>query len=130
MTTVAQFEIAQLDLSLAADGEDFTLRRVTGTVSPTNTDVSCRGFIRAYGPEELTTTIIQGDSRIILSPTQIIGGSWPGGPPPSGPSAAMDARVPRRGDKAVVQGRIMNIQDSNPIYLQNVLIRIELSVRG
>jgi len=128
--TVAQFEIAQLDLSLAVDGEDFTLRRVTGTVSPSNTDVSCRGFIRAYGPEELTVAIIQGDSKIIMSPTQIIAGSWPGGTPPNGPNAALDARVPRRGDKAVVQGKIMNIQDANPIYLDNVLIRIELAVRG
>jgi len=123
-------EITELDRSLAVDGEDFTVRRVVGTNSPVNTDVSCRGFVRGYQPQELTTTIIQGDAKIILSPTQIIAGSWPGGAPPTGANAALDQRVPRRGDKAVVQGKVLNIEAAAPIYLDNVLVRIELQVRG
>jgi hypothetical protein len=121
----ALMEIQELDRSLAADGEDFTLRRVTGTTSQTNTDVTCRGLVRAYTPEELTPTVIQGDSRIILSPTQIEAASWPGVS-----AGALDARVPRRGDKALVQGRVRNIEAAAPIYLDGILVRIELQVRG
>jgi hypothetical protein len=130
MSRVSLMEIAQLDSALADAGEDFVLRRVIGTTNQTNVDVTCRGFIRSYGPEELTTNIIQGDSRIILSPTQINAASWPGAAPPVEFGAAQDPRVPRRGDKAVVQGRVMNIQNTSPIYVDNVLVRIELQIRG
>lgn len=123
-------EIAELDRSLAVDGEDFVLRRVVGTNSPVNTDVTCRGVVRGYQPQELTTNIIQGDAKIILSPTQIIATSWPGGAPATGANAALDHRVPRRGDKAVVQGKVLNIEAAAPIYLDNVLVRIELQIRG
>jgi hypothetical protein len=118
-------EIKELDRSLAADGEDFVLRRVTGTSNPSNTDVTCRGFIRLFTPDELTPNIIQGDTRIILSPTQIEAANWPGVS-----AGALDARVPRRGDKAVVQGRVRNIEAAAPIYLDGVLVRLELQVRG
>jgi hypothetical protein len=130
MSRVSLMEIAQLDSALADAGEDFVLRRVNGVTNQTNVDVTCRGFIRAFGTDELTTNIIQGDTKIIFSPTQIIAAAWPGGPPPTGAAAAQDPRVPRRGDKAIVQGRVMNIQDSSPIYIDNVLVRIELQVRG
>jgi hypothetical protein len=130
MSFASSMEIVELDRSLAVDGEDFVLRRVVGTNSPINTDVFCRGFVRGYQPEELTVAIIQGDAKIILSPTQIVGGSWPGGAPPTGAAAALDRRVPRRGDKAVVQGRVLNIEAAAPIYIDNVLVRLELQVRG
>lgn len=125
--TIAQFEIEQLDLSLEVDGEDFVLRRVVSTSSPPNIDVTCRGFIRGYMAEELTTTIIQGDSKIIMSPTQITDSDWPY---PSSPTGDLDTRVPRRGDKAIIQGKPRNIETASPIYLANALVRIELQVRG
>jgi hypothetical protein len=128
--SVAQFEVSQLDRSLAVDGEDFVLRRVVGNTNQANVDVVCRGFIRGYMPEELTTTIIQGDSKIIMSPTQIIAAQWPGGLPVISSNAALDPRVPRRNDKTIVQGKPRNIEAASPIYLANELVRIELQVRG
>jgi hypothetical protein len=125
--TTAQFEIKELDLSLANDGEDFVLRRIVSTSSPPNIDVTCRGCIRGYMPDELTASVIQGDSKIILSPTQIIAADWPN---PSSPVGDLDSRIPRKGDKAIVQGKPRNIEAASPIYLANALVRIELQVRG
>jgi uncharacterized membrane protein len=123
----ALFEIKELDLSLVNDGEDFVLRRIISTSSPPNLDVTCRGCIRGYMPDELTVSVIQGDSKIIMSPTQITAASWPN---PSSPVGDLDSRVPRKGDKAIVQGKTRNIEAAAPIYLANVLVRIELQVRG
>ncbi len=123
-TSFAQFELSQLDEALAEDGEDFVLRRIVSD-SPAYVDVTCRGFIRGYTPAELTPTIIQGDGKIIMSPTQIIAADWP-----SASASDLDTRVPRKNDKAIVQGKPRNIEAASPIYLANVLIRIELQVRG
>lgn len=128
--SVAQFEVSQLDRSLAVDGEDFVLRRVIGTTNLANIDVVCRGCIRGYLPHELTTSIIQGDTKIIMSPTQIIAAQWPGGLPVISSNAALDHRVPRKNDKVVVQGKPRNIEAASPIYLANELVRIELQTRG
>jgi hypothetical protein len=47
--TSAAFEIAELDKSLAADGEWITLRRVIGALAASQQfiDVKCRAFVRA-----------------------------------------------------------------------------------
>jgi hypothetical protein len=128
MPTVAQIEIVELDRSLAVDGEDFVLRRVIGAGHQANVDVLCRGFVRGYAPEELTETIIQGDAKVILSPSQIIRAQWPGGESVAG--AGLDRRVPRRGDKAIIQGKARNIEAAMPIYIADELVRIELQTRG
>lgn len=121
----AAAEILELDRSLADVGEDLVIRRVTGTTSQTNTDLAVRGSVRGYQPQELTTNIIQGDTKVILSPTQINAAGWPG---VSG--GVLDHRVPRRGDKAIVQGKTLNIEAAAPIYVDNTLVRLELQVRG
>ena len=128
--TIAQREVAELDKSLAVDGEDFILRRVIGATHQTNIDVLCRGFVRRYRAQELTTVIIQGDSNIIMSPTQIIAAQWPGGTPVTASDAALDHRVPRKNDKVVLQGKVRNIETAEPIYIANELVRLELQVRG
>lgn len=130
MVTVAQFEVIELDKSLLVDGEDVTLRRVVGTTNQVNIDVVCRAFVRRYQAQELAGTIIQGDSQLILSPSQIIAAQWPGGLSPTASDAALDHRVPRKDDKVVVQGKTRNVEMAAPIYVANELVRIELQVRG
>ncbi len=132
MSDAADREIADLNMSLAADGEWITIRRLFGTqLVPVN--VTCRAFVRPIGNEELQAGIVQESSNIILSPSEIIAAGWPG---PWTPSAAepvnpgTDRRVPRKGDKAVVKSRVRNIEVAKPIYVDDELVRIELRVLG
>lgn len=132
MSDAADREIADLNMSLAADGEWITIRRLFGTqLVPVS--VTCRAFVRTISAEELVAGISQESSNIILSPSEIIAQGWPG---PWTPSAAeqvnpgTDRRVPRKGDKAIIKNRTRNVEVSKPIYVDDELVRIELRVLG
>jgi hypothetical protein len=105
--------IASIDRLLAATGEDIVVRRITDGV---NTDVGVRASVRAYSPEELVGGIIQGDSQVICSPTEMTAASWP--------------LPPRANDKTVIQGKVRNVTAATPIYMNGTLVRIEMTVRG
>ena len=127
MSKWSEMEVRELDVALAADGQDITLRRFIGTTNRTNIDVQCRAFVRLYTPQQLTPNTIQGDTKVILSPTEIIAAQWPGaGQTPT----AADARVPRKGDQVIVAGTPRNVEAGYPIYLDDQLVRLELQVRG
>jgi hypothetical protein len=122
--------IADLDGSLGRRGENIILRRRDATDSPAvNIDVTVRARVMAFAPNELVGTISQTDSRVILSPTQIIAAGWP-----TGGSASVgyepDTRLPKTGDKAIIQGRPRTISFVKPIYDGGTLVRIELTVAG
>ncbi|MDQ0305332.1 hypothetical protein [Ancylobacter polymorphus] len=118
--------LSALDRALAAHGQNATLRRYTGTgPSRTASDVTVRVRLDDYRPEELVGGIIQGDSRVILSPSQIIAASW-GGTPADG----TDGRVPVKNDQIIVAGRARIVQAPVPFYIDGQLVRIELQVRG
>lgn len=119
--------IAHLDAALARRGEDVELRRMTGTSQQVAFSATCRAHVRGYKPEELVGAITQGDSMVILSPTDIERAQWPGGQEPDGPG---DRRVPRKGDKVMVQGRLRNVEAAAPKYMAGTLVRIEMQVRG
>lgn len=133
MSDAADREIADLNMSLAEDGEWIEIRRLYGTqLIPVS--VTCRAFVRTItADEELVAGITQGSSNVILSPSEIIAAGWPG---PWTPSVAepvnpgTDRRVPRKGDKAVIKGRVRNIEVPKPIYVDDELVRIELRVLG
>lgn len=126
MSATSEMEVRELNSALAADGQDITLRRFSGTTTRTNIDVQVRAFVRHYEAKELTPATVQGDTKIIMSPTEIIAAGWPGAEPPG----AADARVPRRGDQVLVVGTPRQVQNAYPIYIDNDLVRIELQVRG
>ncbi|MBM3549719.1 MAG: hypothetical protein FJX54_22495 [Alphaproteobacteria bacterium] len=119
--------ISALDRGLAARGEDVVLRRISGSgATATSVDVACRAVVREYRPEELVGGIAQGDSQVILSPSEIRSSGWPdpGGSPPGTVS------LPKKGDKLIVQGRMRTIEAVAPILVAGEFVRIDLQVRG
>lgn len=111
-----------LDARLALRGENVTLSRRVGAANAT---CECRAFVRLYLPEELAGSVIQGDSHVILSGTELgASDTWPGTVGPG------DQLIPRTGDTIVVAGRTRNVEAAAPIYIAGVLVRIDMQVRG
>lgn len=131
MFSEAEREIAELDRSLAVDGEDILLRRIVGTTNQLFSDVRCRAFVRGYAAVDLIASITQRQRRVILSPTQINQAQWPGGQPPNAPG---DPRIAskNRGDKCIILSDRSQcaVEEGGGIYLGPTLIRIEMRVLG
>ena len=137
MSDLSDQAVADLDAALASDGETVELQRLVGTqLIPIR--VACRAFVRSYDARELVGGITQDQSRVIISPSEIIRAGWPG-PDVEVRNAAgvvttalsqQDRRVPRRGDKVVIAGKPRNIEVAMPIYVDGALVRIDLRVLG
>lgn len=119
-------EIAQLDRALAKNGSTIVLRRYAAGNSA-RFDVTVKASVRPVKAEEIVGSITQTSMTVILSPTEMTRAQWPGYQTGvTGP----ESRMPRTGDKAVIDGRERNIQFVKPIYVADVLVRIELNVAG
>lgn len=132
--TTATKERLRLDKFLQSYGSGIgTLTRTVGTgVNQSSYSVDVRCHVRDYNPDELTGDIIQGDSHVIISSTEIIGAQWPGSQP-TPPTPNNDVRVARRGDKFSfpIGTKAKNIEEGNGgIYFDDELIRIEFRMRG
>lgn len=124
----ASEHIAALDDALEEDGQEIRLQRLTGTqLIPF--EVKLPAVVRGYAPEQLVGGITQQDSFVILSPTDIDRKGWPG-PNSSATPTNQDRRVPRKGDKAVINGKVRNVEAAVGIYVADVLVRIEMRVLG
>ena len=126
--TEAEQAIADLDAALAADGEWIELWRETGT-QKIPFKVRCRAFVRGYAAQELVGGIAQTDSKIVMSPTEIIRAGWPG-PNSSATPTDQDRRVPRKGDAVVIAGRKHTVETAGGIYVAAELVKIEMRVLG
>lgn len=104
-----------LDRALKADGEDVILRRITGK-QRIPFDVAVRARVRNFSPDELVGGIVQGDSQVILSPSEIEARQWPG--------------PPRQNDLLIAAGRTRTVVAVTPFRLAGRLVRLELTVRG
>lgn len=122
--------IASLDRMIEQNGEEVCLQRITGTVNQATFSATVRAFVRGYQPQELVGSIVQGDSKVILSPTGIAAAQWPGPQIVRIPPVTTDVRVPTTNDKCVIAGRTRNIQAATPFYLGGQLVRTELNVKG
>lgn len=116
--------IASLDARLASVGQTVTLQRRVPNGSPV--EVACKAFVRGYRPEELVGGISQQDSFVILSQTEITAAGWPG----AGPTTTLDPRVPLKNDRVVINGRSRNIEAAVGISMADVLVRVEMQVKG
>jgi len=121
---------SDLDAMLASFGQDVILRRITGTTNQVSVDCPCRALVRGYQPKELAGGIIQGDTHVIISATDINRAQWPGGEPVTNPPAVNDPRVPRAGDRIIIEGRSRGVVFADPIYINGELHRINVQVRG
>lgn len=119
--------INDLDEALLEVGQNATLRRLqlVSGIQSVLSSVDVRIVMRQYQPDELVGGIIQGDSFVILSPSEIIAANWPGTV-----TAPGDKRVPKRGDQLIVQGIARTVQAGTPFYIAGALVRLELQVRG
>lgn len=119
--------VAALDDALAEAGEDIILRRIVGAA---NIDVTVRASVRKLGADELVGTLSQTDDMVIISPTQILTGQWPGGTPVSAAIHQEDPRIPKIGDKLGIKGKFRDITVSKPIFVNGAWVRCELVVKG
>lgn len=98
--------IAVLDRAVADYGEAVVLRRAS-------VDIAARAVVRGYLADEIGGGVVQGDRRLVLSPT---------GLPPD--------RLPRVGDKAIIAGRVCAAMSVDLIRAAGEIVRIEIQVRG
>lgn len=122
--------IAALDRSVDRYGQDVILRRTVGTANRASIDCRCRASVRNYDPTQLAGTIQQGDSQVVLSPTDIDRVQWPGPEPIQSPPRATDPRIPRVTDVVVIGGRSRSVVAAVPFVVNGELVRVELQVRG
>jgi len=101
--------ISMLDRDVTKHGQTVILRRGA-------TDLSILAFVRDFRPDEIVGGIAQGDSNVVVSPTQITGSPF--------------AESILRNDKVVIRGRVRNVQSADPILIADQLVRINLQVRG
>ena len=126
--TEAEQAIADLDAALATDGEWVELWRETGT-QKIPFKVRCRASVRTLDAKELVGGLTQDSSRVVISPTEIVRAGWPG-PNSSATPTNQDRRVPKRGDKAKIAGKLRNIEVVRAKYEDDRLVRIEMDVLG
>lgn len=119
--------IASLDRQLAVHGENCILRRKEG--SPlAEKDVTVRAFVRGLRGDELVGTATQAWSKVTISMTQILAANWPAGHIVT--PGDVDPRIPRQNDFVVVKGRTRQILFSDPIAIDGVVVRVNMTVAG
>jgi len=112
---------ARADYREAMDtaGQWIAIRRYTGAGEDRPWfEAPARARIVGYDPDELVGNIQQGDRRVILLYEDMIAAQFP--------------VPPRRGDKAVVGGRELNVEsvDDEKRRFMGELMAYELQVRG
>lgn len=123
------FFLDALDRGLARGGsKTVTLRRSTGTTNVSHSDVECRAAFRSPRAEEMIAGVTLPQTIVILSLTEINARQWPGGPA----QGLRDARIPKKetGDKIKIDGRWCAVERTNPIWVNDVLVRLEVLVIG
>lgn len=106
--------IAMLDRQIKANGQSAELRRFDDAGKKSAHPL--RVFLRGYVPNELGGGIDQGDSAVVISATD-----W----------GRLDVgTLPERLDQLHVGGRLRTIENVDPVYIDDVLVRINVQVRG
>lgn len=127
--TSASSRVGTLDRRLA-HGESIIVRAHTGTgnARTVSSQVTVRAVVRPAGrldtgSIQLVGIISQNDRIVITSPTEMSAFD-------SGAPAPEDKRVPRKGNTAVVAGKEYSIEAGAGVIFDDVLVRIEMHLRG
>jgi hypothetical protein len=107
--------IAMLDAQIEKHGQTVTLTRLVPNQA--SITLTCKAFVRGYKPDELSNGIIQGDSLAVISPTALIG-------------SAFEDNLPAPVNKLTTAGRQRNIGSVEPVYMNDVLVRLNIQVKG
>ncbi|KQU79821.1 hypothetical protein ASD00_36030 [Ensifer sp. Root31] len=107
--------IAALDRQIAVHGQAVRVRR--GDKDATTALAAMLGFVRGYKADDVIrqSGISQEDSKVILSPSHL--STWP-------------KPYPQKGDWCEVDGRFRAIVAADHLKLNDVVVRIELQVKG
>lgn len=100
--------IAMLDMQVEKHGQDIRLMRG-------NSSWTIKAPVRGYRPEELGNGILQGDSEVVVSPTQL---------------ARHGLVDVRRLDRIEVAGRTRIVEYATPTPIGGKVVRWEILVRG
>jgi len=105
--------IVMLDSQLSRHGKSVTVTR--GNLSAPTASVTAKGFVRGDKASDIAgqSGVTQRLSTVILSPTDFAG--WP-------------APLPQKGDWCEVAGQTRTIIEFDHIALNDVVVRIELTV--
>jgi len=102
-----------------AVGEPILIRRYAGTGSNRpKFEVTVRARVTGFHETELVGLILQGDTKLIVLADDLV--------------ASQFAMPVRKGDKVVVRGKELNVEDpdGNTRRVQGVLIAYEIQARG
>ena len=115
--------ISTLDAYLLESGEDIVLRRQ-------GVDVIVRAAVRLKDrPDELVSGSKQDDVLVVISMTQIRAEGWHVGTTGTAPYVR-DTAIPRRGDEAIIKGIRYRVEAADPIAVNNVVVRVNMTVKG
>lgn len=119
--------IASLDKQIAEHGETCILRRKEGSPLAIK-DCTVRASVRDLTAVELVGTGMQFASEVIMSMTQILAAGWPAGHVVT--PGAVDPRIPRANDYVVVKGKQRQVKIAKPKAINDVIVRVVLTVEG
>ncbi|OCP05003.1 MULTISPECIES: hypothetical protein [unclassified Ensifer] len=107
--------IAALDRQLARHGQAVRVRR-----GPKDAQVAIAamlGFVRGYKADDVVgeSGVSQTDSKVVLSPSDLA--AWP-------------RPFPQKGDWCEVDGRFRVVEEHDHRKLNDVVVRIELRIKG
>lgn len=131
--------LARLDRRMRLRGEPCELIRTVGTTTQTRNRVNARCIVKPLTVQQLVGGLTQQNYMIIMSPTDLHRGGWPGarGPAtvaannlPSGDRPPKDLVMPTTADSIYFRGTPKAIQRVAPVYDNGECVRIELTVQG
>lgn len=133
MSVRATREIERLDRRLAKRGTSIELKHVTP--GPSNKaipyTVKLPAFVTQLGAQDIVQggPLSQGDYHIVISPTNLVRGRWPG---PQAKRAPGDPLIPVASSTEVkIDGKWRSLVGTpDGVKIDDVVIRIELNAKG
>lgn len=101
--------IAALDRQLARHGKT-VMHHVMANGAPVMPGTPCRAFMRQMKPDELIGGLTQKDRKVTISPTSI---------------AAIS-----EGDRIVTAGKAYRVEVAEPLRVDGVVVRFNMTVKG
>lgn len=90
--------------------------------------MTVRASVRGLRGDEIVGTATQAYSKAAISMTQILSAGWPAGHTVT--TGSVDPRIPRPNDFLLVKGKQRQIMFADPISVDGVLVRVNLTVAG